>query len=108
MKNITVKGQALFIYIVFAIIFAGCIWAAVHALKPVNANDYETVTIKSGDTLWNIATRYKENGNVTAFIDWVEDVNHVNAKDIKAGEKLVIPVKKHKENDLDRTELASR
>lgn len=108
MKKITLNGQSLLIYTVFAILFIACIWTTIHALKPINTENYQVVTIHSGDTIWGIAKDYNDELKPTAFVKWVEDVNHIESKHIQVGEKIIIPVKKDVESEKSHYELASK
>jgi LysM repeat protein len=60
-----------------------------HAAKPVT---YTTVTVKSGDSLWNIAAaRTSRDGDVQATIDAIIAVNHLSGAAIAPGQHLSIP-----------------
>jgi LysM repeat protein len=60
-----------------------------HAAKPVT---YTTVTVKSGDSLWNIADqRTAVGGDVQATVDAIIAVNHLSGAAITPGEHLQIP-----------------
>lgn len=60
--------------------------------EPVNFKYYKSITIESGDTLWQIAA-----DNMTDDFDSVEeymyelmDMNHLKDDQIKAGDKIII------------------
>jgi LysM repeat protein len=60
-----------------------------HAASPVT---YTTVTVKSGDSLWNIAdARITPGGDVQAAVDAIIAVNHLDGASITPGERLRIP-----------------
>jgi LysM repeat protein len=60
-----------------------------HAAKPVS---YTTVTVKTGDSLWNIAdARTANGGDVQATIDAIIAVNHLSGAAIIPGQRLQIP-----------------
>ena len=60
-----------------------------HAAQPVT---YTTVTVKSGDSLWNIAgQRTATGGDVQATVDAIIAVNHLDGAAISPGEHLRIP-----------------
>jgi LysM repeat protein len=60
-----------------------------HAAKPVT---YTTVTVKSGDSLWNLADdRTARGGDVQATVDAIIAVNHLNGAAIAPGQHLNIP-----------------
>ncbi|TCP30234.1 LysM domain-containing protein [Scopulibacillus darangshiensis] len=62
--------------------------------KAESYEQYKTVTVEKGDTLWALANSNKENANrsVNGFIEWVERVNHIERHHIEPGQKLIIPV----------------
>jgi hypothetical protein len=60
-----------------------------------NVNHYLSVTVSSGETLWDLAGRYETDSlTKTEFIDWIETHNDLQAEALKPGEKIVIPVVK--------------
>jgi LysM repeat protein len=60
-----------------------------HAAKPVT---YTMVTVKSGDSLWNIADqRTAAGGDVQATVDAIIAVNHLSGAAISPGQHLQIP-----------------
>ena len=60
-----------------------------HAAKPVT---YTTVTVKSGDSLWNLADeRTAQGGDVQATVDAIIAVNHLKGAAIAPGQHLSIP-----------------
>lgn len=70
---------------------------------------YIKISVTEGETLWNIAGQYAEQGKMSreAFISWVERHNGINGNMIKAGEKIVIPIEKNEFSD-DNRELAMK
>jgi len=53
---------------------------------------YTTVTVKSGDSLWNLAgDRTARGGDVQATVDAIIAVNHLNGASIAPGQHLSIP-----------------
>lgn len=63
-------------------------------IQPTNNDQYKTVTVQKGDTLWALANLYQSEGSTNSFVDWVERVNHINRHHIEPGQKLIIPVKR--------------
>jgi LysM repeat protein len=60
-----------------------------HAAKPVT---YTTVTVRSGDSLWAIASkRTAVDGDVQAMVDTIAAVNHLNGAALNPGQQLHIP-----------------
>jgi nucleoid-associated protein YgaU len=61
-------------------------------LYAATAQHYTTVTVRSGDTLWNIAAAHTGNaGDVQETIDRINEVNHLTTASIQPGEHLRIP-----------------
>jgi cell division protein YceG involved in septum cleavage len=87
-------------YIVFSFLSFMLMAGFLYASKPINKDDYLEITVASGDTLWELATKYHDSHHLSTreFIDWVIDVNHLSGQQIVAGEKLVIPVLKSEAN----------
>jgi len=80
-----------------AIILAFCIFSiqtdAKDASEVIEIKYYTSIEVKSGDTLWTIASEYM-GGHYGAKSDYIEEVMHMNAlKDetIYTGQHLVIP-----------------
>jgi len=60
-----------------------------HAAKPVT---YASVTVKSGDSLWNLANdRTPQGGDIQATVDAIIAVNHLHGSEIAPGQHLNIP-----------------
>lgn len=57
--------------------------------KPV----YATIQIVAGDTLWDIASRYNQEGNdVRKFVYEICQLNEITADSIYPGQSILIPV----------------
>ncbi|WP_409305541.1 LysM peptidoglycan-binding domain-containing protein [Peribacillus sp. SCS-155] len=68
------------------------------------SDQYITVKVTSGDTLWNLAEQYQQqDASKKGFIDWVARHNDLDPEDLQPGTEIVIPVKKNQ----DVTNLAS-
>jgi LysM repeat protein len=60
-----------------------------HAAQPVT---YTTVTVKSGDSLWNLADeRTAAGGDIQATVDAIIAVNHLDGAALTPGQHLRIP-----------------
>ncbi|MBQ5960206.1 MAG: LysM peptidoglycan-binding domain-containing protein [Firmicutes bacterium] len=54
---------------------------------------YESVRIETGDTMWDIASRYAEPGtDIRSLIRQIEELNHISADFIYDGQYLIVPV----------------
>ena len=60
-------------------------------------NNYKTIYVSSGETLWSIAKEeqennaYYENKNVRDIINDIKIVNELNSSDLAINQKIVIP-----------------
>ena len=88
-------------YIIFSALLLMVMGAFLYANKPIEKDKYMEITVASGDTLWKLAKEYegKHQLSTTEFINWVIDVNHLSSQRIVAGEKIIIPVLKSKEDE---------
>ena len=79
-------------------------------LTSTDTDQYMTITIQDGESLWEISQKYEEQHGLSKeeFFKWVEKHNGVSRDYIVAGKDLVLPI----ENELiaidDVQELASR
>ena len=53
---------------------------------------YIEVTAAPGDTLWSLATRMAEGGDVRALVDEIATVNSLATAELQAGQKVRIPL----------------
>lgn len=55
---------------------------------------YECVTIHSGDTLWEIAKKYKsDDQKIEQMICDIMKINGMRSENIRSGEGLIVPIK---------------
>ena len=54
---------------------------------------FKTITVKSGDTLWDIAKSYYKDGDVREYIYEIKKVNKLASSNINVGDRLVLPFK---------------
>ncbi|MCZ0754138.1 cell division suppressor protein YneA [Anoxybacillus sp. J5B_2022] len=89
-------------YLVFSCLSFLLLAGFVYASDPVQKEKYVEITVTPGDTLWELADKYRSSHHLSTneFIDWVMDVNHLPNEKIVAGEKLVIPVLKSEADDM--------
>ena len=50
------------------------------------------VTVAPGDTLWSLASRMADGGDVRALVDEIASVNALATADLQAGQKVRIPL----------------
>jgi len=54
-------------------------------------NEYRTVTVNHGDTLWEIAGKYRGTTEIRQYIYKIRKINNLNSAAIYAGQMLVLP-----------------
>jgi hypothetical protein len=50
------------------------------------------ITVAPGDTLWSLATRVSDGGDVRALVDEIASVNSLAGASVEAGQKIRIPL----------------
>ncbi|MCM3667812.1 cell division suppressor protein YneA [Mesobacillus maritimus] len=72
----------------------------------IGKQDYITVTVEAGASLWELAEAYSDEHNLThqEFVAWVEKENGIIGGKIFAGDQLIVPITGKK---LDSTQYAS-
>jgi hypothetical protein len=58
-----------------------------------NAKSYVVVTVASGETLWSLASKMADGGDVQSLVADIASANSLKGVDVTAGQKLRIPVK---------------
>ncbi len=59
---------------------------------PQAAGSFITVTVAPGDTVWSLATRLADGGDVRALVSEIISVNSLASVDVATGQKLRIPL----------------
>lgn len=83
-------------FVILFIIFAALAFTIV--MKEVTVtpqNQYQTVVVKKGDTLWQIADTCQSTNVLSQsdFVNWIEKINHLDSSSIYPGEEILIPIK---------------
>ena len=94
-----------FVVLSLAVVMASLfgLQAGANTSEPVNATNsytevsytevsYIEVTAAPGDTLWSLATRMAEGGDVRALVDEIATVNSLATAELQAGQKVRIPL----------------
>jgi len=83
------RFAAFIIFIVMVTVFTGMI-ANAGATSNVK-QEYKTVKVKSGDTLWEIATVYNDDKDIREYIYNMKKLNNLESDIIHAGQVLLLP-----------------
>ena len=97
MKIKNIKKFIRGIFIVLGIIFIVSLLIVKSTLSYTN-KEYKTIYVKSGDTLWSIASDLQENDNyyegkdIRYIIGDLKEINSLNSSTVYANQELEIPV----------------
>ena len=58
-----------------------------------DAKSYVVVTVASGETLWSLASKMADGGDVQSLVAEIASANSLKGVDVTAGQKIRIPVK---------------
>jgi len=90
-KRYVLKSKGRFIALlttVLLLIFTFVFAASAYGYKePI----YEVITIRSGDTLWDIAGEHKKDGDIRSYIYEIKKINKMADGSIYEGDVLKIP-----------------
>lgn len=82
------KRFAIFLFLLMLVVLSAVSYSAA-AFSTPPASRY--VSVKPGDTLWEIADKYSGNTEIREYIYKVKKINGLESATIYAGQKLLIP-----------------
>lgn len=101
-KSRIIREKVFLILIIIMAIYLETIAMGAQVMKEAEVY-YECVMIHSGDTLWGIAERYKrENEETERMIYDIMKLNGMRSENIESGESIIVPIKKEKNNFIER------
>jgi sensor histidine kinase regulating citrate/malate metabolism len=53
---------------------------------------YQSVAVNSGDTLWSIAQKYNKGSNIRQYINEIKEINNLDSSLICDNSTIIIPV----------------
>ncbi|OGO83729.1 MAG: hypothetical protein A2Y21_04230 [Clostridiales bacterium GWC2_40_7] len=56
-----------------------------------DVKQFDTVTVEKGDTLWTIAQKYNNSGDIRKLIFEIKKANKLESSIIYAGDELLVP-----------------
>ncbi len=90
-KYILKNRRRFFTFIMLLIIILTCTFLAGTVNGTDTSENYITVTVEYGDTLWDIAREYNPEGDIRQYIHRIEKFNNITDSTIYAGEILRLP-----------------
>lgn len=94
MKKIKIVNFKRFLIFVILLSLIG-IFLTLFLLNNVSAHDsqeYKSIIIYSGDTLWTIAEKEKPNKDIRQYIHEIRDLNNLNDAHLIIGQEILIPI----------------
>lgn len=90
-KHYVLKNKRRFysLIITFTIMLSSILFAS--SVYGYEVKQYDTVTVKSGDTLWTIAQKYNKSGDIRKLIFEIKKENNLETSIIYIGDELLIP-----------------
>lgn len=91
----SIKGTSYLIILIILVVLIFCVMAQDVV---ADGKNYETITVKEGDTLWSIAKAHRDGVSrlsTGAFVQWMERENGISDGHIEPHQKLLIPVHEH-------------
>jgi|GEM_PF-1003778 len=67
------------------------IFATVIATQAINKK-YQTVIVKKGETVWNIAHRVAEGKDVRGLVSEISSVNGIDPDYVVSGQEIIVPI----------------
>lgn len=59
--------------------------------EPGTAEPTQTLIVRSGQTLWDIAAARTDEGDVRGMVERIERLNALDSAEVTAGQRLVVP-----------------
>lgn len=94
-KRLVVKNR--FRFTVFIILAAAAISLMAFMFMPEStsadiSNKTTIVYVSSGDTLWSIADKYTNNGDVREMVYRIKKLNNLNSSNLYPGQQIEVPL----------------
>lgn len=90
MKKILSQYSFVILFVILSLVMALVLSSK---SQPTINDEYLSITIEKGDSLWELATTYEHDLSAKQFINWVKKENKIN-DEIVVGESIIIPIKK--------------
>ena len=88
-----------FRFTMFLVVMILCLMTTIGTLLGLNTvnsasmNQYNQVQVEAGDTIWNIACEYApDDMDVRKVVHDICDINEIQADQLTAGQKIIVPV----------------
>ena len=92
-KRYALKNKTKFfslLFIIFIIMFTLIYTASVSGMEKQN---YRTVIVNKGDSLWSIAEKYSDDCDIRDYIYTVKKINNMNSSVLYENTAILVPAK---------------
>ena len=93
--RLTRRGRVVVVVAALIVAFAIGVFVtaagSVATQHPGQAEPTKIVQVSPGDTLWDIASRLADDGQVPAMMQKIEQLNALDSVDLQSGQRLVVP-----------------
>jgi len=86
------RSQEKLIKIILTIVVAISLIFAAVVVTQAASKKYQTIIVKRGDTVWNIANSLSDGKNVRSLVNEISNVNGINPDQVVTGQEIVVPV----------------
>ncbi len=92
-KKYYLKNRTRFFSFIFAISLVIFVMIYTANVSGYHKQEYISVTVNSGDTLWSIAERYcDDNHDIRKYIYEIKDINNMDSGFLMADSSILVPV----------------
>jgi Tfp pilus assembly protein FimV len=93
--RLTRRGRVVVVVAALLVAFAIGVFVtaagSVATQQPGTAEPTKIVQVGSGDTLWDIASRLADDGDVQPMMEEIKQLNALESGDLQVGQRLVVP-----------------
>ena len=86
------RNQEKLIKIIFTIVVAISLIFAAVVVTQAASKKYQTIIVKRGDTVWNIANTLSNGKSVRSLVNEISDVNGIDPDRVITGQEIKVPV----------------
>ncbi|WP_010243522.1 LysM peptidoglycan-binding domain-containing protein [Acetivibrio cellulolyticus] len=91
-KRYVLKNKARFYIFITGLVMSMLLVFSATKAYGYKEPEFEVITIKSGDTLWDIAKKYNKKGDIREYIYDLKKINDLNDCSIMTGSELKVIV----------------
>lgn len=90
-KKYVLKNKKRFSTFVISILIFISVMAFANSAYGYQKARFKEISVKPGDTLWSIASKYSDNSDIRKYIFDIKRINNMKSSNIYTGAVLLIP-----------------